>query len=396
MARNRHRTPSVHFSGSDRGLHRVLLVDDDSDFIDVACLYLEDHHFGTYYAKALSAHDALEMLKDENFDAIVCDYQMPEMDGLKLLELLRNQADDIPFIIFTGRGREEVAMRALNLGADYYLMKGVDPESMFGELAHIINQVISLRHTERALRESEERYRRMADNISDGLKIIERGQVVYVNDRLCEIFGYLREELVTLKTLDIVAPEDKARVTLHLEAARKRQEAPEELEFWIIRKDGTWCCIQNRYSITADGSHFVITTDITQRKRAEEALRESEELFSKAFRSSPVAMIISRLSDGVILEANKICETILGYSQNELIGSSSVELGLTRPEERDQLRQLLSEKGRFQNVEASFFTKAGQERLALLSGEVIELGGEQCLIWIAIDITERQKAESLL
>jgi len=84
-------------------------------------------------------------MKSKDYDAIVSDYQMPEMDGIEFLKKVRSSGNPIPFIIFTGRGREEVAIQALSIGADYYLQKGGDPKSQFAELAHQIEQAIQKR-----------------------------------------------------------------------------------------------------------------------------------------------------------------------------------------------------------------------------------------------------------
>ncbi len=89
-----------------------------------------------------SAPAALEILKKRSYDAIVSDYQMPEMDGIAFLKIVRTIDPTLPFIIFTGRGREEVVIEALNSGADHYLQKGGEPRSQFAELGHIITRSV--------------------------------------------------------------------------------------------------------------------------------------------------------------------------------------------------------------------------------------------------------------
>ncbi len=121
---------------------RILLVDDDKDLLRISQRYLKQEEPTYEFIAIESAHEALQALEKTHFDALVADYQMPEMDGLELLEHLRREGSTIPFIIFTGRGREEVAIRALNLGADHYLRKGGESKSLFGELAHIIKQLV--------------------------------------------------------------------------------------------------------------------------------------------------------------------------------------------------------------------------------------------------------------
>ncbi|MFX0152432.1 MAG: PAS domain S-box protein, partial [Candidatus Hodarchaeota archaeon] len=142
----------------------VLHVDDEPSF-----LALTERYLGLIAGEELrimSLSDPLKVfdeLKEEIYDIIVTDYQMPGMDGLELLKRLRDQNNNIPIIIFTGRGREEVAINALNLGANYYIDKGGDLKSQFSELWHVIKQVVEHRRIEEALRESEERYRIIFD-----------------------------------------------------------------------------------------------------------------------------------------------------------------------------------------------------------------------------------------
>ncbi|MEI7650357.1 MAG: response regulator, partial [Methanomicrobiales archaeon] len=102
---------------------RVLYVDDELDLLKICKIYLERD--GTFTVDTLtSASEALTCLKTEWYDTIISDYQMPEMDGITFLKLLKASGNKTPFIIFTGRGREEVAIEALNSGADFYLQKG--------------------------------------------------------------------------------------------------------------------------------------------------------------------------------------------------------------------------------------------------------------------------------
>lgn len=116
------------------GIH-VLYVDDEPALLEVGKIFLErDREF--VVSTVTSAVDALKLLREQDFDVIISDYQMPEMDGIEFLKSVRTSGACIPFILFTGRGREEVVIEALNEGVDFYLQKGGDPRSQFAELSH--------------------------------------------------------------------------------------------------------------------------------------------------------------------------------------------------------------------------------------------------------------------
>ncbi|RPI39528.1 MAG: PAS domain S-box protein [Methanoregulaceae archaeon] len=116
---------------------RVLYVDDESNLLEIGKRFLE--RSGDFaVTTALSAREAVRLLEHGIFDAIISDYQMPVMDGIQFLVEVRKNVGQIPFILFTGRGREEVVIQAINNGANFYLQKGGDPKSQFAELRHKI------------------------------------------------------------------------------------------------------------------------------------------------------------------------------------------------------------------------------------------------------------------
>jgi len=125
----------------------VLYVDDEPSLLEIATLFLEKT--GEFSVDtALSASEGLEKLHQAQYDVIISDYQMPGMDGIEFLRALRAEGNKTPFIIFTGKGREEVVIQALNGGADFYLQKGGDPTAQFAELQSKIRQATSLRRAE--------------------------------------------------------------------------------------------------------------------------------------------------------------------------------------------------------------------------------------------------------
>jgi PAS domain S-box-containing protein len=133
------------------------------------------------------------------------------------------------------------------------------------------------------------------------------------------------------------------------------------------------------------------------RKRAEEALRESEEKFSKAFRSSPDAIAITTLKDGRFIEVNDSYTRITGFTRKEVIGHSTTEFGVwAKAEERARILRMLKEQGRVSNEEVHLYMKSGEISTGLFSAELINIGGEPCMISVATDITELKHVEEAL
>ena len=135
----------------------VLYVDDEEDLLMLGKLFLE--RMGISRDTLSSAKEALNSPHLHSYDAIISDYQMPGMDGIEHLKHIRSSGSTIPFILFTGRGRKEVVIEAINNGADFYLQKGGEPQAQFAELGHKIHQAVADRHAERSLIESEKRKR---------------------------------------------------------------------------------------------------------------------------------------------------------------------------------------------------------------------------------------------
>ena len=137
---------------------KVLLIDDDPDLLHQGKIFLEQKRDCLEVETANSGEDGLEKIEEKSYDAVVSDHQMPDMTGVELLKETRDRGYEIPIILFTGRGREEVAMEALNNGANRYLRKGGDPKSQYGVLAQAIIQ--------------EVKYHRMENIITSGAGIV--------------------------------------------------------------------------------------------------------------------------------------------------------------------------------------------------------------------------------
>jgi DNA-binding response OmpR family regulator len=132
---------------------RILHVDDDVCLLEVSkqILVMENNF---EIENVTSVDEAFKKMERQSFDAVVSDYEMPLRDGLDFLRELREQGNEIAFILFTGKGREDVAVKALNLGADRYIHKNGSPELVYFELAHAIHKIVERKKSRELLAKS--------------------------------------------------------------------------------------------------------------------------------------------------------------------------------------------------------------------------------------------------
>ena len=185
---------------------RVLIVDDEPAFLEIEQEHLSMN--GLAATACESASEAISELRSGDYDIVVSDYQMPEVDGIELLKILRKDGCDVGFILFTGKGREDVAINALNEGANYYIQKGADMQSQFALLAKIIDEIWRAQISSKALVESE-RLLRISNDRLDLLGSITRHDI---RGAASVIDGY-----IGLAQLE----KDPARASEHLSKAKE-------------------------------------------------------------------------------------------------------------------------------------------------------------------------------
>ncbi len=225
-------------------------------------------------------------------------------------------------------------------------------------------------------------------------------RILRANSEFTKLFGYTKAEAIGRALDELVAPED---LLGEAQGITRQVAAGERIAHETVRrrKDGSRVevAILGAPVRLAGGQIGVygLYRDITERKRAEEALRISEEKFSTAFQLSPDVLTLSSIDDGVLFDVNDTFERTTGYAREEVVGRPVPDLNLwVSLAERQQLVDQLLRHGVAHNLEFSFRTKSGDIRIGLLSAEIINIGGRPCMLTVSNDITERQAAQRAL
>ncbi len=253
------------------------------------------------------------------------------------------------------------------------------------------------------LLDSERRFRAMFDASALGIAVTAMdGRHLDCNSALLQMLGLTREEFLNLRADDFTHPDD---IDPHVPAwrellARERESYQREVRY--LHKDGhvVWARLTvSRCAYGGDGQEaaLALVEDITEQVRAQTELRTSEEKFSKAFRSSPDAIVLTRLADGRLMEVNEGFTTMTGYSREEAVGRTMFELGLwVDVRDREEVVQTVQRGASVRNRGFRFRMKDGRELIGLTSVDMIPVGAEPHLLATVRDVTEQLQAEEAL
>ena len=382
------------------GAIRVLYVDDESGLLEIGKLFLEES--GEFSVTTIeSTPAALELLKTEKFDAIISDYQMPEMNGIQFLVEVRAQFGKIPFILFTGKGREEVVIQAINNGADFYLQKGGDFGAQYAELSHKIKSAALRKKAEDALRESERTFRVHIENSFDIIFTLDsEGRFIFISPAWERHFSIPVSDALGKSFGPFVHEDDIAPLFEYLKRVLITGHSEASPAYRVRHADGRWLWF------VANGTPYVNTKgelqfigvgrDITERKYAEEALRLSEEKYHGIFDESIAAVYVFDNKKNFI-DSNQAGLDLLGYSREELLHMSIPDVDVDPIIVLPAHEELLS-GGRLINYEHRLRRKDGNIITVLNNSRPLtdSHGNIAGMLSTLIDITERKEAEEAL
>lgn len=259
----------------------VLLVDDNEQWAEFLSSDLE-REGPLEVTVSLNANEALMALgENPDIECVVADYMMPEIDGIQLLERVREDRPDLPFIFLTGQGSEDVASKAIKAGVSDYFRKdpSVDQTPL---LANRIQQAVEQHRLQRELEESEERYRTITEQIWDGIVILRDGEVRFCNERLADLTGYDAAELDGSQFIDtVVHPDDEGAIRSVIADVKEGETSGDVFETRLVTKDeGIRDCEYTIRKIPYENEAAQIASirDVTERKNRERNLRREREL----------------------------------------------------------------------------------------------------------------------
>ncbi len=383
-------------------LIRVLIVEDSEDDAQLILRQLRSGGYDPRWERVDTPEAMTSSLRREQWDVILCDYRMPRFSAPAALKLVQEREIDIPFIIVSGKIGEEMAVAAMKAGAHDYIMKD--------KLARLVVAVeremreASIRHekkkTEEALQRSEQSFKEISENAYDGIIVaLKNGAYIYANRRVSEITGYAVNEILKNGVERFARPDESLKLSERRKKILAGENVPHQYETVIIHKNGNSVPIEITSAITqwyGQNADIFILRDITERKRAEEALRESEEQFREVVERANDFIII--IQDEQIQYANPQALEAFGYTLEEVIGTSL--LNYVHPDEQEKLIDNYRRRLAGENVpylyESALVLRNGQPVDVEISGGLISFKGRPANLVMVRDITERKASEQAL
>jgi len=254
---------------------------------------------------------------------------------------------------------------------------------------------IDLLQAIRMLEDSEARFRKLIDFAPDAFfQGDSNGNFIAINRRSIKLTGYTRKELLKMNMRDLFEAKTLQKFPLRYDLLNKGKTVTSERK--LTRKNGDQVDVEMKSLKMEDGTAISLIRDITKRKKADEALRESEERYKLAFNTSPDAVNINKM-DGTYIDINEGFTKATGYTRKDVIGVSSIDLKLwVIPEDRVRLVKGLRETGKVDDLETVFRAKDGRLITALMSARIIHLNRIPHILSITRDITRRKILEEEL
>jgi PAS domain S-box-containing protein len=346
-------------------------VDDDNDFLSMAkqCLEIGEDILVCSFQ---SVDEALDSLKKERFDVIVSDYDMKGKDGLEFLNEVKNLGITTPFILFTGKGRGEAAVKALNSGAFRYLDKRGDPLATYAELASCIRQATDYAKAHQMLKDSEKRFRTIFDASIDAILVLnDTGEIIYANKSANSMLCFARDQIASVlnqyfRSQFTATYEKNMREGFRQLPSGNLSMTGKVVELAIKKGPKETCIFELSFSAFIENGLWYgvsVVRDVTQRNRQQQQLEENRQTLRALFSYNPDAIAFMDKNFRVT-EINSSFIKLFGFSLGEIKGKKiEIMVPEDRKEESKKIKELILKQ------QASLKTK-----LKRIDGGLIDVG----------------------
>jgi len=397
------------------GIQKTLLLVEDEVLIAMT-EKKQLEQYGYAVKTVISGEKAIETIKTlSDIDLILMDINLGDgIDGTQVAEIILKD-HDIPIVFVSSYSEREVVEKTEKITSYGYVVKNSSVTVLDASIKmafKLFDAKIRELKKEEELKKSEDRLSKIQLAENDGMWDWDLStNEVYFDPRYYQMSGYEIDEFPhNFEEFKKRAhPDDYEKVMdivkKHIAGIVERYD----VNFRFLKKSGQWQWIQGKGVIVewdenGNPLRFIGThRDITELKKIEEALRESENnlresevKYSKIFNESPYPVMIISTDNGCFTDLNEAMAKSVEYSKQELIGKSAVELGIVSPEIELQTRRLIAENGQYSDIEVSIKTKTGKVRFGMATGRIVELNKHPYLLQTIVDITERKKSEEAL
>lgn len=385
----------------------VVYVDDYGDLCELTAEGLEDANDRLQVETTTDPTSVLDRI--DEFDCVVSDYAMPEMDGLELLRRVRVLTEDVPFILYTGKGDEDVASEAISLGVTDYLAKTGGPER-FVRLAHRIENVVDARRASAEARQARQRARAAIERERSRLRALLEysptvtgvldgaGRFQFLSPSVEDVTGYPPHELQGEVAFEYIHEADRERAERALGRVLQEPGTTLSVELRFRDRSGGWRHIEvrgtNHLENPAVEGVIVNAQDVTDRKRTQGQLRRERDLTQRVFEVSPGPLLLLD-EDGEILRVNDHATEMFGLDRATLVGHTPSESAVSFRNgagedmvEGDELWAVVSHARRtVQNAECEVSLPNGDYRLQVSAAPIPE--AEDGFVVVAVENAER-------
>ena len=389
-------------SANKKNIIRVLHVDDDRCILEISKQIMTDMDANLKFDSACCVDEAFDKLSTEQYDIVISDYEMPKKDGLQFLKELREQKNQIPFVLFTGKGREEIAIRALNLGADGYFTKHGSPETVYGELCHGIKMAVTHKAVEAALFEAQTLTNSIVNSTKDLIWSVSAYdfRLLTFNKAVSDYFFRTQNLIIKegMNSEDIMPTNELAHKWNELNK-RALKEGSFTIEYTTLKDPRV---LELTFNLLKNGEKVfgivVFGKDITERKKNEESVRKSEARYRELANFLPEIVFEADLTGKITFFSQKAFEET-GFTAKELEKGINI-LSFVVPDERERAKESIKKALAGEDSEGHrymLYKKNGLSYPAIVKTAAIISGTKVTgLRGLVIDLTENEKKEEAL